>query len=151
MAQNEHSVFSSLIVQASPEAVFDVLADPRKHSLIDGSGTVQGELSGPERLVLGSKFGMRMHRGVGYRMTNTVVEYEENRLIAWRHILPCRWRYELEPEGDSATKVTETYDYATMLPKLVTRTGLPKQNLASIEATLRRLKSYVEDNQAEPV
>ncbi|MEV0050851.1 SRPBCC family protein [Saccharopolyspora shandongensis] len=148
MAQNEFSVSSSVVVQAPPAAVFAVLADPRKHSVIDGSGTVQGEMSGPERLVLGSKFGMRMRRGVGYRITNTVVEYEENRLIAWRHMLPGRWRYELEPVGDSATKVTETYDFATMLPKLVARTGVPKQNQRSIEATLQRLKDHLEDEQA---
>ncbi|RKT81939.1 Polyketide cyclase / dehydrase and lipid transport [Saccharopolyspora antimicrobica] len=146
MAQNEFSVSSSTVVNAPAEAVFAVLADPRKHSVIDGSGTVQGEISGPERLVLGSKFGMRMRRGIGYRITNTVVEYEENRLIAWRHMLPARWRYELEPEGDSATRVTETFDYAAMLPKLVARTGLPGQNLRSIEATLQRLKSHVEEN-----
>ncbi|MEV6232459.1 SRPBCC family protein [Saccharopolyspora shandongensis] len=148
MAQNEFSVSSSVVVQAPPEAVFAVLADPRKHSVIDGSGTVQGEMSGPERLVLGSKFGMRMRRGVGYRITNTVVEYEENRLIAWRHMLPGRWRYELEPVGDSATKVTETYDFTAMLPKLVARTGVPKQNQRSIEATLQRLKDHVEGEQA---
>ncbi|MDA3629176.1 SRPBCC family protein [Saccharopolyspora oryzae] len=145
MGQNEFSVSSSVVVNAPAEAVFAVLADPRKHAVIDGSGTVQGEMSGPERLVLGSKFGMRMRRGIGYRITNTVVEYEENRRIAWRHVLPGRWRYELEPAGESATKVTETYDYAAMLPKLIARTGLPKQNLRSIEATLQRLKSHLED------
>lgn len=148
MAQNEFSVSSSVVVQAPPEAVFAVLADPSKHSVIDGSGSVQGQMSGPERLVLGSKFGMRMRAGLGYRVTNTVVEYEENRLIAWRHVMPGRWRYELEPEGDSATRVTESYDYSAMLPKLLSRTGLHKQR-RSIEATLQRLKSYVED-QTEP-
>ncbi|MDA3648745.1 SRPBCC family protein [Saccharopolyspora indica] len=145
MAQNEFSVSSSTVVNAPAEVVFAVLADPRKHSVIDGSGTVQGEISGPERLVLGSRFGMRMRKGIGYRITNTVVEYEENRLIAWRHAMPARWRYELEPEGE-ATRVTETFDYAAMLPKLVARTGLPAQNLRSIEATLRRLKSHVEEH-----
>ena len=30
------------MIRASPEAIFDVLADPAKHSLIDGSGMVQG-------------------------------------------------------------------------------------------------------------
>ncbi|MEV0084407.1 SRPBCC family protein [Saccharopolyspora sp. NPDC050642] len=147
MAQNEFSVSSSVVVQAPPEAVFAVLADPRKHSVIDGSGTVRGEMSGPERLVLGSKFGMRMRKAVAYRVTNTVVEYEENRLIAWRNMLPGRWRYELEPVGDTATKVTETYDFTAMLPKLTARTGLPKQNLRSIEATLQRLKDHLEDGE----
>ena len=32
-----------------------------------------------------------------YRMTSKVVEYEENRRIAWCHLVKNRWRYELEP------------------------------------------------------
>ena len=150
MATSESSVSGSVIVQAPPEAVFAVLADPRKHSVIDGSGMVKGELKAPDRLVLGSKFGMRMHRGIGYRTVNKVVEFEENRLIAWRNLLPGRWRYVLEPEGDSATKVTETYDFTAMAPKLVSRTGLPAQNRRAIEATLQRLKSYVESGEELP-
>ncbi|MER6992098.1 hypothetical protein ABT337_24790 [Saccharopolyspora hirsuta] len=63
-------------------------------------------------------------------------------------MLPARWRYELEPEGDSATRVTETFDYAAMSPELVARTGLPKQDLRSVEATLRRLESHVEDGRS---
>ena len=51
-------VHSSLTVQAPPAAVFAILADPRQHPRIDGSGTVQGTVSGPERLTLGSEFGM---------------------------------------------------------------------------------------------
>jgi hypothetical protein len=59
-------------------------------------------------------------------------------------MLPGRWRYELAPEGDSATRVTETYDYTAMMPKLVAHNGFPEQNQRSIEATLQRLKAYVE-------
>lgn len=143
MTQNETSVSDSVLVNATPEAVFDLLADPRKHPLIDGSGTVAGELRAPERLSLDAKFGMRMKRGLPYRVTNRVVEWEENRRIAWRNLLPHRWCYELAPEGDG-TRVTETYDYSRLLPGLVSRTGLPKENLASIRATLERLKSRFE-------
>jgi len=44
------------VIRASPEAIFDVLADPSKHSLIDGSGMLQGakEAGGP-RLSLGRR------------------------------------------------------------------------------------------------
>jgi hypothetical protein len=31
------------------------------------------------------------------------------RLIAWRHVGPHRWRYELEPDP-AGTRVTETWD-----------------------------------------
>lgn len=143
MAQKETSVSHSVVVEAAPKAVFDLLADPRKHSVIDGSGTVQGELRAPERLSPGAKFGMRMKRGVPYRVSNRVVEWEENRRIAWRNLLPHRWRYELEPEG-RGTRVTETYDFSGMLPAVVSRTGLPTENLNSIKATLLRLKAHFE-------
>lgn len=145
MAHDDYSVSSSVTVEAKPEAVFDILADPRKHPVIDGSGTVREGIEGPERLQLGSRFGMRMRAGIGYRITNRVVEFEENRRIAWRHLAPFRWRYELEPAGESGTKVTETFDYSHgPLPRLVGKTGMPTRNRRSIEHTLRRLKSYVE-------
>ena len=39
------------VVKATPQQIFDLLADPRKHSLIDGSGSVQkARLNAPERL-----------------------------------------------------------------------------------------------------
>jgi uncharacterized protein YndB with AHSA1/START domain len=149
MAENQYSVSSSTVIQAKPEEIFNVLADPRKHPIIDGSGTVREGISGPERLELGSRFGMRMRMGVGYRISNRVVEYEENRLIAWRHTAPHRWRYQLEPDGDGATKVTETFDYSHMpLPQAVRMVGFPKRNLRGIEKTLERLKSYVETGKA---
>ena len=145
MADNEHSVSSSVVVQASPEAVFAVLADPRQHPVIDGSGSVRQEINGPERLQLGSRFGMRMSKSVGYRVTNRVVEFEENRRIAWRNLLPAVWRYELVPERESATRVTETFDYSRMpLAARFGRTKLARDNHRSIEETLQRLKAHVE-------
>ena len=39
-----------VLVAAPPEVVFAILADPRQHSRIDGSGTVRGSVSGPEQL-----------------------------------------------------------------------------------------------------
>ena len=69
----------SVIVDASPDQIFDLLADPSRHSEIDGSGTVRGSrTSAPQRLGPGAKFGMDMKFGVPYRMTNTVVDFEEN-------------------------------------------------------------------------
>ena len=73
------------LIRASPEVIFDVLADPAKHSLIDGSGMLQGANdAGATRLALGVTFGMGMKMGVRYSTVNTVVEFEENRLIAWQ-------------------------------------------------------------------
>jgi len=98
--------------------IFDLLADPRRHQELDGTKTIKGNISGPERLSLGSKFGMRMHLGIRYRITNTVVEYEENRLIAWRHFGKWRWRYELRSISQDVTEVTETFDGTTSISQL---------------------------------
>ena len=53
------------VIPADAATIFDVLADPTQHSLIDGSGSVrQTRGDPPERRALGSTFGMRMHIGV---------------------------------------------------------------------------------------
>ncbi len=136
---SERAVRDSTVVAASPQAVFDLLADPRAHSSFDGSGTVRTAVTGPDRLALDARFGMAMHWGVPYRVRNVVVEFEEGRRIGWRHFGRHVWRYELEPAG-SGTRITETFDYAPSLsPRVLELWGAPQRNLASIRATLRRL------------
>ena len=140
------SVSASTQVQASPTTVFAILADPRQHQRIDGSGSLRGSVSGPERLELGSKFAMDMKMGASYQTKNTVVEFEEDRLIAWKHFAPHRWRYELEPV-DGGTRVTETWDLARV--PLPIRLGLrlmkfPAKTQQGIEGTLRNLAREAE-------
>jgi len=133
-------------IAATPETIFDVLSDASQHSLIDGSGTVRGALKNPERLVLGSKFGIDMKVAlVPYRISSTVVEYEENRLIAWQHLGKHRWRYELEPIPEG-TLVTETFDWSTARsPRFIELVGYPEKHLPNIERTLERLAGLVEE------
>jgi len=130
-------------VAAEPQAIFDLLADPSKHSLIDGSGTVRGsndEL--PDRLELGSKFSMSMKMGVPYKMTNEVVEFEEPALIAWRHMGGHIWRYRLRAV-DGGTEVTEEFDWRPSRAKTLLRvTGSPKKNAKALDATLDRLAAH---------
>ena len=77
---------ASIIINAPVTRVFDVVANPHLHAVIDGSKSVKSVIYGPERLSLGDKFGMNMQIGIKYKITNTVVEYEENKVIAWRHL-----------------------------------------------------------------
>ena len=73
------------VIAAPPEAIFALVADAGKHPLIDGSGSVKQVQEGaPERLSLGSTFGMDMKVGVNYSMVSEVVEFEDNRRIAWQ-------------------------------------------------------------------
>jgi len=97
-------------IAASSSTIFAILSDPKRHKEIDGSSTITANISGPEKLELGSKFGMQMRLGINYRITNRVVEFRENELIAWRHFGKWIWRYELKAIGPNLTLVTETFD-----------------------------------------
>jgi uncharacterized protein YndB with AHSA1/START domain len=129
------------VVAAPPAEVFALLANPHRHHEFDGSGTLQSAVSGPERLALGDKFGMDMKMKVGYRVTNTVVEFEPDRRIAWCHPAKARWRYELEPV-DGGTRITETFDYRRSPVRWgIELAGMHKANARSIRDTLRRLEA----------
>lgn len=134
-------VSATTTVATTPDKVFELLTDPGKHPLIDGSGTVrEARAGGPERLELGSKFGMDMKMGAPYKILNTVVEFEQDRLIAWRHFNGHRWRWQLRPAGDGRTEVTETFDWSTArIPLLISLSSFPKRNKEAIEKSLRRL------------
>ncbi|HYN32025.1 MAG TPA: SRPBCC family protein [Ilumatobacteraceae bacterium] len=130
-------------VAAEPQAIFDLLADPTQHALIDGSGTVRAATSEvPERLSLGAKFSMSMKKGVAYKITNEVVEFDEPSVIAWRHVGRHVWRYRLRPV-DGGTEVTEEFDWGVArLPSALRLTGITKKNGQAIEATLDRLAAH---------
>jgi uncharacterized protein YndB with AHSA1/START domain len=141
----ERVVSVSRVIDASPEVIFDVIADPARHGEMDGSGMVQNVRGESKRLELGSTFGMDMKFGpLPYRISNKVVEFEEGRLLAWAHMGGHRWRYELEPV-DGGTKVTESFDWSTARsPKMIELMGYPKKHPANMEATLERLAALVE-------
>lgn len=101
---------AELEIPVSAKAIFDFIAVPANHSLMDGSKMVKGALTGPDRLHLGAKFGMKMKQGVPYVIKNEVVEFEEGRSIAWRHLLHNVWRYELQPLDTDRTLVIESWD-----------------------------------------
>jgi hypothetical protein len=56
----------------------------------------------------------------GQTRENHIIEFEEGRRIAWRPSVPGEpppghlWRWELEPLGESATRVTHTYDWSQL-------------------------------------
>jgi len=133
-------VSRSTIVSAPAQMIFDLLADPRRHSEIDGSGSVQSaQINAPERLSLNATFGMQMKIGLPYKITNTVVEFEEGKTIAWRHFGGHIWRYILEPV-DGGTKVTEQFDWNKSKSPLVLKLRKsPQDNAKSIEKTLENL------------
>lgn len=148
--KNAKNRSATVTVGAPPATVFAIVADPRQHPRIDGSGTVRDAVSGPDRLELGSRFGMSMKMGAPYRISNRVVEHEPDRLIAWRHVGLHRWRYELTPTADGGTEVTETWDlshYPAPLRALLSGL-LGEKTQAAIDATLVKLKAAAEADAA---
>lgn len=143
-SMSDRQVSVSRVIEAEPERVFDVLADPAAHALIDGSGTVRGtKAPSGTRLTLGARFGMSMKLGVPYGISNEVVEFDEGRLIAWRHFGGHRWRWQLEPVG-SGTRVTETFDWSSAKSPIALEVmRVPARNKRSIEATLERLEEHL--------
>jgi len=139
------------VITAPPEKIFDLLADPRHHHEIDGSGSVKDAKATPERLTLGSTFGMSMKLGVPYSTVSEVVEYEENRRIAWQTRLTGSlgarltggriWRYELDPV-DGGTRVRETWDISEEKVKAFVRPAR-KKTRENMEATLERIQELV--------
>jgi len=145
-------VSDSITIEAPPEVVFAILATPRQHSRIDGSGSVQSLLRGPDRITAkGDSFVVRMKLfGVPYVIVNRIVEFEPDRLIAWRHFTANRWRYELTP-ADGGTRVTETFDMsrADRITDAVVRWAkFPERNQQGITETLARLKQAAEADAA---
>ncbi len=145
---SNRSVSASREIQAEPSVIFDLLADPNAHHTFDGSDTVtKGSETNPERLSLGAKFGMSMTIGpLPYKMSNEVVEFEEDRLIAWRHFGHHIWRYELDATGDGATTVTETFDWGSArFPPLYEWVGYPAKHEVNMAKTLERLAELIEN------
>ena len=138
------------VIPAPPEAIFALVADASRHHDLDGSGSVVALRAGaPERLSLGSVFGMSMKIGIAYSMVNTVVEYDENRRIAWKVEPPNGlmaklsggriWRYELEPV-DGRTRVRESWDISSDKGRLMLRMTNAGQAKRAMEKTLERIE-----------
>ena len=143
----ERVVRRSVVVNATLQQIFDLLANPSEHVNFDGSGTVRRTVDdNPDRLELGARFGMKMRMGVPYKMTNEVVEFEEPRLIAWRHLGGHVWRYRLR-EVDGGTEITEEFDWRpSKVPIVLKVMKSADQNARAIEGTLDRFAELFPDN-----
>jgi len=135
------------VIAAPPEKIFDLLADPARHHDIDGSGSVIAAKETSQRLALGSKFGMRMKIGVPYSMVSTVIEFDENRRIAWQSRPPGIggrlaggriWRYELEPV-EGGTRVRESWDISQERFKWMVQNAR-KKTRTNMETTLENIE-----------
>ncbi len=150
-------------IGAPAAAIFEILANPRRHVDFDGSNMLRGAVLDRPISEVDDTFTMKMHRlGDDYLMLNYVVEFEPDRRIFWEPApgdpsraegndpskvgIPAgyRWGYILTPDGDDATVVTEVFDYGP-LPEDLLRDGAAWINgtnsvLESMTASLERLE-----------
>lgn len=142
------------VIKAPAASIFAVVADAARHPEIDGSGALVAPKAGaPERLAMGSTFAMSMKLGVPYTTSNTVVEFEQDRRIAWQTAMPGVlgrviggriWRYELA-EVDGGTLVTESWDISDDKQAFFLRNERVGAHTAStMSKTLERLAQITE-------
>lgn len=144
-------VSDSIVIHTPPPVIFAILADPAAHHEIDGTESIQGHTStqSGRKLALGDRFGMNMRIGLPYKIRNTVVEYDENRLIAWQHFAKHTWRYELDEFEAGRTRVTESWDWSgSPYGRLMELVGFPQRNRKGIAASLPKLKTLAEKRAA---
>lgn len=138
-------VSRSVEVSAPATELFGIVADPRRHHELDGSGTVGQNIRTPDHLKVGSRFSTRMRMfGLPYRITSTVTKFDPDKVVEWRHPLGHRWRWEFVALSPTSTRVTETFDFrsAGTIRNLLNYKlpGFIKANAKGIEATLQRLQ-----------
>jgi uncharacterized protein YndB with AHSA1/START domain len=142
------------VIAAPAAELFAVVADASRHPEIDGSGTVVKPKAGAgQRLRLGSQFGMSMKMGVPYSMSNTVIEFEQDKRIAWKTVFAGFlgkliggrvWRYEFE-QVDGGTKVTESWDISQDKQAFFLKRGkVPSSTADAMRATLEKLAHLTE-------
>lgn len=147
-ATSRYLVSVSKFIPADRQALFDVVADPAQHPVIDGSGSVKAaRAGGPARLSSGAKFSMDMHLGASYKILNTVVEFDEPALLGWRHFNGHIWRYRFT-EVEGGTEVTEEWDARGAKNRLLlVLARFPQRNRKGMAATLDRLSDLVTKSQ----
>lgn len=111
-------VRASRDVNASPETIFELIADPARQPEWDGNENLLRAPGGQRVRQVGDIFTMSLTNGK--ERENHVVEYEEARRLAWRPASPGEppaghlWRWTLEPRADGSTRVTHTYDWTEL-------------------------------------
>lgn len=148
MSEHSRVVSAERIIEASPEEIFELIADPAQQPRWDGNDNLAEAAPGQRVHQVGDVFVMRITTDAQSR-ENHVTEFEEGRRIAW---LPSPvaeappghlWRWELEPRADSSTLVRHTYDWHALSDeKRIVRAQATTAD--SLRASIDRLAESVE-------
>src|SRR6476659_4032540 len=137
-------------INASSDAVFDVLSNPARHPQLDGSGFIRSD-EGTNRIQgTGDVFTMNMsgdHMGGDYQTENHVVGYDRNHLVAWK-TAPAgseppgwEWVWELTADGPDSTELTLTYDWSAVGKDFRKQVPFPPVSQKQMEDSLANLAS----------
>ena len=140
-------VTASREIAASPERIFELIADPAEQPRWDGNANLEDAAPGQRVRAVGDMFTMRLT--TGSIRENHVVDFVEGQRIAWRPAEVGKtppghmWAWELQPLGPSRTLVSHTYDWTDLsdeqrLPRA--RSTTP----AKLQASLDRLAALAE-------
>jgi hypothetical protein len=177
MSEESKPIEVSRRIEAPAASIFEILANPQRHTDFDGSDMLRGAVLDRPISEVGDTFTMKMHRlGDDYLMLNYVVEFKPDRRIFWEPApgdpsraegddpskvgIPAgyRWGYILTPDGDDATVVTEVFDYGTVTKEI--RQSLLQDGgawingnnsvLESMTASLERLETIITEWDRSP-
>jgi hypothetical protein len=151
---------ASKVIDAPPDVIFALLADPGRHADLDAAGTVRGPAGvSPPIGGIGQVFTMSMHADdLGdYRMVNAVTAYQPVSRIGWAPRLDptCglaeemagvevgghTFTYDLR-EVDGGTEVTETYEWMSVKDERFLQ-FFPRISQEQMEGTLDRIAAAV--------
>lgn len=132
MDPSKKKLHASKVINAPAEDIFAVLADPNRHTELDGAGMLRGPEGETAPLGgIGQTFTMNMHQpDLGdYRMINRVTAYLPGARIGWgpRVDPSCSlaeqlgdidagghtYTYDLKPV-EGGTEVTQTYEWMSV-------------------------------------
>jgi hypothetical protein len=132
-------VNATVVIEASVNVIFGVLADPTKHAAIDGTGWVTEPVDKEPVTAAGQIFRMAMyhpdHPDGNYRTANRVEVFDPPRSISWAtgyhdddgtlRFGGWTWRYDLAPIGPDRSQVTLTYDWSAVSQPIREHIGFP--------------------------
>ena len=105
-------------VRAPADRVFELIADPARQPEWDGNDNLAVAEPGQRVRAVGDVFGMTLTGGAVRE--NHVVEFVEDRLIAWKPAEPGRppvghlWRWRIDPIDDDLCIVEHSYDWTDL-------------------------------------
>ena len=135
-------------IAAGAGKIFGLIADPEQQPRWDGNANLATAPAGQRVRRAGDVFTMTLTSDS--IRENHVVEFDEDRLIAWTPAEPGQqppghlWRWELQPLAPSRTRVTCTYDWT----RLTDTTRLPRARATTadrLRASLDRLAALAEE------